>query len=132
MGVTDPIADMLTVMRNGSRAKKEKVDVKASGICKAILAILKQEGFIKDFKQIDDGKQGILRVYLRYTKEGMPSVTGLKRVSTPGLRIYATKDRLPVVRRGIGLAILTTSSGIMSNKDARKKGVGGEVICYAW
>ena len=132
MPVTDPIADMLTVIRNGSRAKKEKVDVKASKLGMAILDILKKEGFIKNYKVVEDKKQGMLRVYLRYTKDKSPVIMGLKRISTPGFRRYASKDEIPNVLRGIGIAILSTSSGLMTNTEARKKAIGGEVICHAW
>lgn len=132
MSVSDPIADMLTVIRNGCRAKLKKVEVPASKMKTEILKVLLQEKFISNFKYIEDGKQGILRIYLKYTEDEESVITGIERVSTPGLRRYVDARNLPSVFGGLGIAILSTSAGIMSNKEARKLGVGGEVICKVW
>lgn len=132
MSLTDPIANMLTVIRNGFMSKKIKVDVPFSKISQEILGILKREKFIKDFKFMDDGKQGQLRVYLKYTKMGDPAIKGLKRISRPGLRTYVKKDKIPTVLRGLGIAILSTSRGIVTNLQAKEMRSGGEVLCYAW
>ncbi|MGQ9603453.1 MAG: 30S ribosomal protein S8 [bacterium] len=132
MSVSDPIADMLTVIRNGCRAKLKKVEVPASKMKTEILKVLLQEKFISNFKYIEDGKQGILRIYLKYTEDEESVITGIERVSTPGLRRYVDARDLPSVFGGLGIAILSTSTGIMSNKEARKLGVGGEVICKVW
>ncbi|NPV54053.1 MAG: 30S ribosomal protein S8 [Firmicutes bacterium] len=129
---TDPIADMLTRIRNASTANHEVVDVPASKIKREIARVFKEEGFIRDYEVIDDGKQGILRLYLRYGPNKQKVITGLKRISKPGLRVYAGKDELPRVLGGLGVAILSTSKGIMADKRARKENVGGEVICYVW
>jgi len=130
--MTDPIADMLTRIKNALRAKKEEVDIPSSNLKLRIAEILKEEGYIKDFKLIQDAKQGIIRVFLKYDEYGEPLISGLKRVSKPGRRIYVSKDQIPRVMRGLGVAILTTSKGIMTDREARKMGVGGEVICYVW
>lgn len=132
MSVSDPIADMLTVIRNGCRAKLKKVEVPASKMKTEILKVLLQEKFISNFKYIEDGKQGILRIYLKYAEDEESVITGIERVSTPGLRRYVDARNLPSVFGGLGIAILSTSTGIMSNKEARKLGVGGEVICKVW
>jgi len=133
MPITDLIADTLTVIRNGSRAYKEKVDVKNSRMNQEILNIFKKEGYIKNFKVIDDKKQGVIRVYLKYREDNKKSfITHIRRVSRPGLRIYLGKDRLPKVLSGLGMAVISTSKGIMTDKEARKAKVGGEVICYIW
>ena len=133
MPITDSIADMLTVIRNGSRAKKEKVDVKNSQISQEILRIFKKEGYIKNFKVIDDKKQGLIRVYLEYNEEDRKSlITQIKRVSKPGLRVYVKKEYVPKVLRGLGTAIISTPKGIITDKAARKEKIGGEVICYVW
>lgn len=133
MPITDSIADMLTVIRNGSRAGKEKVDVKNSRMGQQILNIFKKEGYIKNFKVIDDKKQGMIRVYLKYRDEDRaPLITQIKRVSKPGLRVYVEKGELPKVLSGMGTAVITTSKGVMTDKDARKEKMGGEVICYIW
>jgi small subunit ribosomal protein S8 len=132
MGLTDPLANMLTIIRNGIMSRKIKVDVPFSKIAQEILGILKREKFIKDFKFIDDKKQGLLRVYLRYTKAGEPAIKGLKRVSKPGLRIYVNKDKIPSVFTGLGIAILTTSRGIVTDGQAKEMQTGGEVLCYVW
>lgn len=132
MSVSDPIADMLTVIRNGCRAKLKKVEVPASKIKSEILKVLLKEKFISNFKYIEDGKQGILRIYLKYTEDEESVITGIERVSTPGLRKYVDAKNIPVVYGGLGIAILSTSEGIMTNKEARKRGIGGEVICKVW
>jgi small subunit ribosomal protein S8 len=130
--MTDPIANMLTIIRNGIMLRKTKVDVPFSKISQEILNILKREKFIKDFKFIEDKKQGILRVYLRYTKTGESAIKGLKRVSKPGLRIYVNKDRIPSIFAGLGIAILTTSRGIVTDVQAKEMQTGGELLCYVW
>ena len=133
MPVTDLIADMLTVIRNGSRAKKEKVDIKNSRMSQEILNIFKKEGYIKNFKIIDDKRQGVIRVYLKYNEEDRsPAITQIKRVSKPGLRVYVKKEYVPKVLRGLGTAIISTPKGIITDKAARKEKIGGEVICYVW
>ena len=132
MSMTDPIANMLTIIRNGLIAKKIKVDVPLSKISSEILDILKREKFIKDFKPIEDKKQGLLRVYLRYTSAGDPAIRGLKKISTPGLKSYVKKDTIPTVVGGLGVAILSTSRGIVTDLQAREMQAGVEVLCYVW
>ena len=130
--LTDPISDMLTRMRNAILIKSEKVDIPASKIKVEIARILKEEGFIKSYKIIKDKKQGILRVTLKYTSENKPVVSGLKRISKPGRRVYVGKSDVPRVMGGVGIAIITTPKGILSDKGCRNEGVGGEVLCYVW
>ena len=132
MVVTDPIADFLTRIRNANMVYTEKVEIPASKTKMAMANILKDEGFIKDVEYIEDGKQGIIRVYLKYAGSKERVITGLKRISRPGLRVYAKKDELPKVLGGLGIAIVSTSNGIMTDKNARKAGLGGEVLCYVW
>jgi len=132
MAVTDPIADMLTIIRNASSAKKEVAEVKNSKMSEEIVKILKRESFISNYKLIKDTKQGILRIYLKYAKDGTPAITGLQRISKPGLRIYKKTDVMPKVYGGLGVAIVSTSKGIMTDSEAREQKVGGEVICNAW
>ncbi|KAF5053573.1 30S ribosomal protein S8 [bioreactor metagenome] len=132
MVMTDPIADMLTRIRNGNKAKHEFVDVPSSKIKKELATILLEEGYIKGFDVIDDGKQGIIRVELKYQQNKERVITGIKRISKPGLRVYVGKDETPKVLGGLGIAILSTSQGIITDKKARTQGVGGEVICYVW
>jgi small subunit ribosomal protein S8 len=132
MAVTDPIADMLTRVRNASFAKKEIVELKNSKLLEGVMKILKKESFISNYKLIKDSKQGILRIYLRYSKEGVPAVLGIKRISKPGLRIYKKFDELPKVYGGLGIAIISTSKGLLTDNEARDNKVGGEVLCYAW
>lgn len=133
MPVTDLIADMLTVIRNGSRAKKEKVDVKNSKLGQRILEIFKREGYIKNYKIIEDKRQGMIRVYLKYNEtDKSPCITEIRRVSKPGLRICVKKEKMPKVLSGFGLAIVSTSKGVMTDKEARKEKIGGEVICHIW
>jgi len=132
MGMTDPIADMLTRIRNSSKAGKKWVDMPASKLKKEVARILAEEHFIERFRYVEDRKQGELRLYLRYSKDETPVIRGIKRVSKPGLRKYSRADELPRVLNGLGVAIVTTSSGVMTDRDARRKGVGGEIICYIW
>jgi len=130
--MTDPIADMLTRIRNGSNAKHESVDVPASNMKKEIAQILLDEGFIKGYDVIEDGKQGIIRIELKYGKHGEKVISGIKRISKPGLRVYVKSDEIPRVLGGLGIAILSTPKGVMTDKKARKERVGGEVLCYVW
>ena len=132
MNITDPIADMLTRIRNANSAKFKTVDIPSSKIKKSIAENLLEEGYIKAVDEIDDGIQGILRVTLKYDEKGNKVIEGLKRISKPGLRIYASKDELPKVLNGLGIALISTSKGIMTDKKARELGVGGEVIAYIW
>ncbi|MDD2585975.1 MAG: 30S ribosomal protein S8 [Syntrophomonadaceae bacterium] len=132
MVMTDPVADFLTRIRNGNMVMHETVEIPSSNTKKGIADILKTEGYIKDYEYIEDGKQGIIRVYLKYGPNRAKVITGLKRISKPGLRVYVKKDEIPKVLSGLGTAIISTSQGLMSDKNARKKGLGGEVICYIW
>ena len=132
MQITAPIADMLTRIRNAGTAKHETVDVPASKMKVAIAQILLDEGYIKSFQLIDDGTQGIIRITLKYLANKERAIQGLKRVSKPGLRIYAGADELPQVLKGLGIAIISTSKGIMTDKQARKLHVGGEVLAFVW
>lgn len=132
MALTDPIADMLTIIRNASSAKKNIVEVKNSRVSEEILKIFKREDFISNYKIIKDSKQGILRIHLRCNRDGSPAITGIRRVSKPGLRIYKKVEELPAVYGGLGVAIVSTSKGLMGDNEAREKKLGGEVICYVW
>ncbi len=132
MQISDTIADLLTRIRNASSAKHATVDIPASNVKKAITQILADEGYIKDFQIVDDGKQGIIRVTLKYTENRTPVISGLRRVSKPGLRIYTSCEDMPKVRKGLGIAIVSTSKGIMTDKKARNLNVGGEVLAYIW
>lgn len=132
MAVTDPIADALTVLRNASNAKKEVAEIRNSKLLEEILKILKKESFILNYKLIKDTKQGLLRVYLKYDKDGKPAILGIKRISKPGLRIYKKCDELPKVYGGLGVAVISTSKGLMTDNEARSNSMGGEVICYTW
>lgn len=132
MQITDPIADMLTRIRNANTAKHETVDIPASNMKKAIAEILNNEGYIKGYQIIEDGKQGVIRVTLKYTSNKEKVISGIKRVSKPGLRMYAPADELPRVLKGLGIAIISTSKGIMTDKEARKLHVGGEVLAFVW
>ena len=132
MQITDVIADMLTRIRNAGTAKHETVDVPASNVKNAIAQILVEEGYVKEVQIIDDGKQGVIRIYLKYTENKKTVISGIKRISKPGLRIYASKDELPKVLGGLGVAVISTSKGIMTDKKARKLGIGGEVMAYIW
>jgi len=129
MSLSDPIADMLTRIRNALRINKKQVIVKASKICEGIAAVLKKEGYIEDFDRIDDGKQGILRVTLKYDVEGQPIISEVARTSKPGKRIYSSVEHLPHVLDGMGIAIVSTSKGVMSDRDCRSAKVGGEILC---
>ena len=130
--MTDPIADMLTRIRNGSKAKLEKVDIPSSKLKLEIAKILKDEGYIKNLKMVKDRRQGVIRVYLKYTDDEAPVIQGLKRVSRPGCRVYAGNDAIPKVLAGLGVAILSTPKGIQTGKQAKKDNVGGEVLCHVW
>lgn len=132
MVMTDPIADMLTRIRNANMVGHEKVEIPGSNLKRAVADILKNEGFIRDAEFIPDNKQGIIRVFLKYGPNNERVITGLKRISKPGLRVYAKSTELPRVLGGLGIAILSTSNGIMTDKEARRKQVGGEVLCYVW
>ena len=132
MQITDPIADMLTRIRNAGTAKHETVDIPASKIKKAIAEILLEEGYIKGFQIIDDGTQGVIRVTLKYLQGKEKAIQGLRRVSKPGLRVYAGADELPRVLKGLGIAIISTSKGVMTDKKAREAHVGGEVLAFVW
>ncbi len=133
MGMTDPLADLLTRVRNANKAKHEKVDVPASNLKGNVVRILKDEGYIKNYKLIKDGKQGILRVYLKFEGETKKQViSGLRTLSKPGRRRYVRADGIPSVLRGLGLIILSTSKGVMTDKEARKQKVGGELLCSVW
>lgn len=132
MHITDPIADMLTRIRNANNARHVTVDIPASKMKKSVADILLREGYIKKVEVIEDGIQGIIRVTLKYAENKQKVLTGLKRVSKPGLRSYASKDELPRVLKGLGIAIISTSKGIMTDKDARRQNVGGEVLAFIW
>ena len=132
MNTTDPIADMLTRIRNASNSRHKTVDVPASNMKKAIAQILLDEGYVKAVEYIEDNTQGVIRVTLKYAENKQKVLTGLKRVSKPGLRIYASKEELPQVLKGLGIAIISTSKGIMTDKDARRENVGGEVLAFIW
>ncbi len=129
MSWSDPIADMLTRIRNASRVGKPQVNIKASKICAGIAAVLKQEGYIVDFDRIDDGRQGVLRIMLKYDPEGQPAITEITRTSKPGCRIYSGVDSLPTVLGGMGIVVVSTSRGIISDRTCRENKVGGEVLC---
>ncbi|WIW70083.1 MULTISPECIES: 30S ribosomal protein S8 [Anaerosinus] len=132
MVMTDPIADMLTRLRNANSVYHEKVEIPGSKIKEAIANILKEEGFIKDFDFVSDNKQGVIRISLKYGPNREKVITGIKRISKPGLRVYAKSEQLPRVLGGLGIAIVSTSKGMMSDKQARRNGLGGEVIAYVW
>ena len=132
MSMTDPVADYLTRIRNGQSRLKDYVDIPCSNLKKRISYILKEEHFVRDYIEIKDNKQNMLRVFLKYDSNNSPVINGIKRVSKPGCRIYASSDNLPRVLNGLGISIITTSRGIISNKKAKKLSVGGEVLCYVW
>jgi small subunit ribosomal protein S8 len=132
MSMTDPIADMLTRIRNANMAKLQKVDIPSSNMKVSLANVLRSEGFIKNYKVIADQKQGILRVYLKYIDEKESVINEIKRISRPGSRSYVKSDEIPKVKNGLGVAILSTSKGIMADKSAREAGVGGEIICTVW
>ena len=132
MVMTDPIADMLTRIRNANMVRHEKLEVPASNIKKEIAEILKREGFVRDVEYIEDNKQGIIRIFLKYGSSNERVITGLKRISKPGLRVYAKADEVPRVLNGLGIALVSTSQGVVTDKEARAKQVGGEVLAYVW
>lgn len=132
MVMTDPIADYLTRIRNANMAKHDSVEIPASNIKKSISEILKREGFIRDYEVTDDNKQGVIKVFLKYGPNGERVISGLKRISKPGLRNYVSAEDLPKVLNGLGIAIVSTSAGVITDKEARQKNVGGEVIAYIW
>ena len=132
MVTTDPIADMLTRIRNANTVTRDVVEVPSSRAKRDIAKILKEEGYIRDYEIIADRKQGILRLYLKYGPNKQKVITGLKRISKPGLRVYANKDNIPKVLGGLGIAVISTPQGIVADRTARREGVGGEVICYVW
>lgn len=131
MPVTDPIADFLTRVRNASSAKKHSVDIPSSKMKESLAEILKKQNFIDDYSVVEDNKQNVLRIKLKYTK-GTAAISGLKRISTPGLRVYKPSDELPRVLNGLGVAVISTNKGLMTDKEAKKESVGGEVVCYIW
>jgi small subunit ribosomal protein S8 len=132
MVMTDPIADMLTRIRNANMVRHEKLELPASKIKKEVAEILKREGFVRDVEFIEDNKQGIIRIFLKYGSNNERVITGLKRISKPGLRVYAKADEVPRVLNGLGIAIVSTSQGVLSDKEARAKQTGGEVLAYVW
>jgi len=132
MNVTDPVADLLTRIRNGQKAQHKHIDVPASKLKRAIVEILVDKGYIRRYVDIADDKQGLLRVYLKYDREGGPAIHALKRISKPGLRTYASAATMPRVLNGLGIAILSTSRGVMTDKEARLVNIGGEVLAYIW
>ena len=132
MNTTDPIADMLTRIRNANSSKHKTVDIPASNMKKSIAKILLDEGYIKEVEEIENDNQGIIRITLKYDEKGTRVIDGIKRISKPGLRVYASKDELPQVLNGLGIALISTSKGIKTDKEARKEGLGGEVLAYIW
>ena len=132
MQITDPVADMLTRIRNANTAKHESVDVPASNLKKAIAKILLDEGYIKSYEVVEDGTQGVIRIQLKYLAGKEKVISGLRRVSKPGMRVYAGADELPRVLKGLGIAIISTSKGVMTDKAARANHVGGEVLAFVW
>jgi len=132
MVVSDPIADLLTRIRNANMVNHDRVEVPGSKMKKAIVQILKDEGFIRDFEWVDNGHQGLIRIYLKYGPNKTKVISGLRRISRPGLRVYAKRDQVPKVLGGLGIAVLSTSRGVMTDKRARQEGLGGEVLCYIW
>ncbi|MBM7573078.1 30S ribosomal protein S8 [Aquibacillus albus] len=132
MVMTDPIADMLTRIRNANMVRHEKLELPASNLKKEVADILKREGFIRDYELIEDNKQGVLRLFLKYGVNEERVITGLKRISKPGLRVYAKADEIPKVLNGLGIAVVSTSKGVLSDKEAREQAIGGEVLAYIW
>ena len=130
--MTDPIADLLTRIRNANMVRHEKLEVPASNLKKEIAEILKREGFVRDVEYIEDNKQGIIRIFLKYGQNNERVITGLKRISKPGLRVYAKTNEVPKVLNGLGIALVSTSQGVLTDKEARAKQVGGEVLAYVW
>jgi len=132
MTMSDPIADMLTRIRNANMVRHEKLEVPASNLKKQVAEILKREGFIRDVEYVEDNKQGIIRIFLKYGKDNERVITGLKRISKPGLRVYAKTNEVPKVLNGLGIALVSTSQGVLTDKEARAKQVGGEILAYIW
>lgn len=132
MTMSDPIADMLTRIRNANMVRHEKLEVPASNMKKEIAEILKREGFVRDVEYVEDSKQGIIRIFLKYGQNNERVITGLKRISKPGLRVYAKTTEVPKVLNGLGIALVSTSNGVLTDKEARAKQVGGEVVAYVW
>ncbi|MBD7945052.1 MULTISPECIES: 30S ribosomal protein S8 [Psychrobacillus] len=132
MTMSDPIADMLTRIRNANMVRHEKLEIPASNLKKEIAEILKREGFIRDVEYVEDSKQGIIRIFLKYGQNDERVITGLKRISKPGLRVYAKTNEVPKVLNGLGIALVSTSNGLLTDKEARAKQVGGEIVAYVW
>ena len=132
MTISDPIADMLTRIRNANIVRHETLEIPAANIKKEIAEILKTEGFVKNVEYIEDDKQGVIRVFLKYGSKNERVITGLKRISKPGLRVYARREELPKVLNGLGIALISTSEGVLTDKEARKRNIGGEVLAYVW
>ncbi|MEK4487699.1 MULTISPECIES: 30S ribosomal protein S8 [Psychrobacillus] len=132
MTMSDPIADMLTRIRNANMVRHEKLEVPASNLKKEIAEILKREGFVRDVEYVEDSKQGIIRIFLKYGQNDERVITGLKRISKPGLRVYAKTNEVPKVLNGLGIALVSTSNGLLTDKEARAKQVGGEIVAYVW
>jgi small subunit ribosomal protein S8 len=132
LSVTDPMADFLTCIRNALHAKKRHVDIPSSNIKRAVAEVLHKQRFIRGFKVVEDSKQNVIRIYLKYASDEKPVIQGIKRISTPGRRVYVNRDEIPRVLGGLGTAVLTTTRGILTDKEARRAGVGGEIICHVW
>ncbi|ELK46832.1 30S ribosomal protein S8 [Halobacillus litoralis] len=132
MTMTDPIADMLTRIRNANMVRHEKLELPASNVKKEIADILKREGFVRDYEFVEDNKQGVLRIFLKYGQNNERVITGVKRISKPGLRVYANAEELPKVLNGLGVAVVSTSKGVLTDKEAREQAIGGEVLAYVW
>ncbi|KHE72272.1 30S ribosomal protein S8 [Halobacillus sp. BBL2006] len=132
MTMTDPIADMLTRIRNANMVRHEKLELPASNVKKEIADILKREGFVRDYEYVEDKKQGVLRIFLKYGQNNERVITGVKRISKPGLRVYAKAEELPKVLNGLGVAVVSTSKGVLTDKEAREQAIGGEVLAYIW
>ncbi|MBR7553853.1 30S ribosomal protein S8 [Allobacillus sp. GCM10007491] len=132
MAMTDPIADLLTRIRNANVARHDQLEVPASNLKKEIVDILKREGFIRDYEYIEDSKQGVLRLFLKYGQDNERVITGIKKISKPGLRVYVKADELPRVLNGLGIAVVSTSKGVLTDKEARQQAIGGEVLAYVW
>ncbi|MCA1012850.1 MULTISPECIES: 30S ribosomal protein S8 [Halobacillus] len=132
MTMTDPIADMLTRIRNANMVRHEKLELPASNLKKEIADILKREGFVRDYEYVEDSKQGVLRIFLKYGQSNERVISGLKRISKPGLRVYAKAEELPKVLNGLGIAVVSTSKGVLTDKEAREQAIGGEVLAYIW
>ena len=132
MVMTDPIADMLTRIRNANTVRHDKLEFPASNLKKEIAQILKREGYVRDVEFVDDKKQGVIRIFLKYGQENERVISGLKRISKPGLRVYTGSDEVPRVLNGLGIAVISTSSGVITDKEARKQNIGGEVLAYVW